>query len=311
MNIQRIHKAFISGRVPYIISIVVFLLFQFLGNNDFGNVILWATAAIQIGISFLLIYFTQSFVIIRSKTLLPGFFFLLFAGTETAFHYNLVGNIAALCVLLCFFFLFGAYQKKDSQVVGFNIALLLTLGSLLWSPLLFFFPLFWYGLFKYQSLNWRTFFASIIGFLTVYLFIFAWAVYSDDLTIFYNKLPKFDIALDLKLLHLSLREYILGGYLFILYILAGSIIFIAGISEKVKTLNTLSFLYISCFVIFIFSLLGTTWENQWILILYVPLSFLVAHFFTLTKRTGVMYLMLFTILVFLGSYIWQVYLPIK
>ncbi|MDR0863360.1 MAG: hypothetical protein LBO74_00315 [Candidatus Symbiothrix sp.] len=308
MNIRKIHKSLVSDRFPLILSIVIFIALRLIGNDNWLAGDLWIAMIIQISIALSLLYLTQTFVIIRQRTLLPAFCYLLLVGTEPLFFYDMKGSVSALIIVFCLFFLFGTYQNPHSQSSAFNISLLLTLGSFYWDPLLFFFPLFWYGMYRFRSFTLKTFFASLMGFILIYLFIFTWSIFQNDLPIFSDSLPKFKSLgnfSDIQLLTYNLKGWLIIGFTTFLVILSGLKIFMSGIAEKIRTMVTLSFLYVFLLLSFIFSLFQGEWEKEWILILYVPLAFLIAHFFTLSYKKWVTWLFLFTIVFFLAAFGWD------
>ncbi|MDR0681512.1 MAG: DUF6427 family protein [Dysgonamonadaceae bacterium] len=302
MDIKKIHKSFVSNRFPLILSIIVFIVLRLLGNENRTSATLWGITIIQIIIAISLLYLNTTFVIIRQRTLLPAFFYLLFTGTEPLLFYDIKGSISALIIVFCLFFLFATYQKTESQAYIFNISILLTLGSFLWTPLLFFFPLFWYGMYRFRSLNIRTLFAGIIGFFMIYLFIFTWSILKNDLSIFLDSFPDFNNSWNIYLFKFNLKEWIIAGFITILFIFSGAKIFMSGVAEKVRAMATLSYLYFFAFLIFIFFLFQNNGEKGWILILYIPVSFLISHFFTLSYKNWTIWLFFFTIIFFLGIF---------
>jgi hypothetical protein len=304
MNIKKIYKSFITGRFPLIATIIIFIALRFL-NENWTSATLWAITIIQIIIAIFLFYLNTTFVIIRQRTLLPAFFYLLLIGTDPSFFYDIEGSFSALIIVFCLFFLFATYQKPESQACAFNISILLTTGSFVWSSLLFFFPLFWYGMYRFRSLNFRTFFAGVTGFLMIYLFIFTWSIFKNDLNIFLDSFPNLDNLWDVHLFNFNPKEWIITGFIAFLFILSGVKIFMSGVAEKVRAMTALGYLCVFALLIFIFALLQNNWEKAWTPIFYVPVSFLISHFFTLSHKNRTIWLFFFTILFFLGMFGWE------
>ena len=300
MNWQKIHKGFVSYRFTLILTLLVFVVLRLSGQGDWLSVSLWGSLIIQVAIALFLMHITQEFGIIRYKTLLPAFFYLLLAGTNPVFFDNLTGSVSCMIVVLCLYFLFSSYQNPLSQANAFNISLLLTLGSFYWFPILSFFPLLWYGMYRFRSLNFRTFFASLMGFALIYLFLFTWSVYKEDWTIFINALPDFRILGNSRLFSFETKEWIMSGWLMLLVILSGVKIFMAGVSEKVQSITALGYLYFLSFFVAALFLVQNQWAKEWLPILYLPLSILYAHYFTLSYQRGVAWLFLMTIGLFLA-----------
>jgi hypothetical protein len=284
---------------------VIFVALRIFGNTNGLSFSLWASMIIQLGASLLLLSLCRIFTIIRQRSLLPAFFYLLLTGTDPLFFYSLTGSIAALIILCCFFFLFSSYQNPRSQINSFNIALLLTVGSFCWTPLLLFFPLFWFGMNRFRNLNLKTFFAGLIGFILVYLFIFTWSVYKGNWDFFLNNLPDFRTLLTVDSINFSLREGICMGFVALLFIISASKALLSDISEKTRTRITLNYLAAFFLVVFILLLFRSEWKSEWLLILYAPISLLIAHFFTFTNKKGFIWLFLFSIVFFLGMFAWK------
>ncbi|GHT38765.1 hypothetical protein FACS189437_00370 [Bacteroidia bacterium] len=277
------------------------------GNGDWLSIPLWGSTFLQIGIALFLLYLTQTFGIVRQKTLLPAFFYLLLAGTHPLFFYDLTGSVSAMVIALSLLFLFNSYQNSLSQGDVFNISLLLTLCSFYWFPILLFFPLFWYGMYRFRSLNFKTFFASLTGFLLIYLFIFTWSIYKGDhLAFFFRMLPDFKTVGTIQLFSFGIKEWITNGFVFLLFILSGVKIFMAGVSEKVQAMTILGYLYVFAFIVYVLYLIQNQWAQEWFLILYIPLSLLFAHYFTLSYKRWTIWLFLLTIVFFLIKYDWGI-----
>jgi hypothetical protein len=258
--------------------------------------------ALQIGIVSLLLYLNQTFIIVRNHTLLPAFFYLLFTGVNPMYHYTWISGMVSLSVLFFFILLFTASLQSYPQGNAFNMAFILTLTSFVWQPLLFFFPLLWFGLSNFHGLNFRSFFASITGFAVIYLFIFTGSIYLEDsLAIFIEKLPDFQALFQFQMpKEFTRQEYITIGALFLLFIMAGINIFVWNISENTKTIISLSFLYIITLLIFIFLLLQAQWKNEWFSVLCIPLSLLISHLFSKPHQRVIIWIMLLTIVFFLA-----------
>jgi hypothetical protein len=293
MNIEKIHRAFINSRALFFTVLLLFVLVRLsVAVDEIGNPAFWGSMVIQIGMALLLLQLNQVFTIIRIQTFLPATFYLLFISSSSLFYFDLSGSLATLCFLLGFWCLFYAYQKPDAQLNAFNIALLLTLGSLLWTPLLFLFPIYWYGFHRLRSFNFKVFFASLTGIIVVYLFIFVWSVYAEDWAIFLSRLPQPDKWFAIQQPDFNLREWITIGFMLLVYIFAGFNLFISGISDKIQTVSILNYMYFSSFILFGLLFLQSEYKSQWALIIYIPAAILISHFFTLSNKRPLQYLML-------------------
>jgi hypothetical protein len=79
----------------------------------------------------------------------------------------------------------------------------------------------------------------------------------------------------------------------------------SGVAEKVRAMTILRYLYVFALLIFIFILLQNDGEKTWTPVFYLPASFLISHFFTLSNKNWTSWLFFFTILFFLGLFGWE------
>lgn len=300
MNIEKIHKQFLTGKLLLFIIVFAFIVVRLYSIGvPFDNLSFWGSLLIQMGIAFFLLQLNHIFNIIQERTFLPAIFYLLFTGGNPLFYCDIKGSVAALCLVLCYYFLFNSYQKPDSQINAMNISIALVLGSLFWTPLLFLFPVFWIGFYRFQCFNGRVFFASLTGFVIVYLFIFTWSIYQRDNTIFFSLLPQLEPLTAIRYPDLTMIEWVTYGFIIFIYLIMGISLFFFNISERVWTISVLRYLYLSVFIIFVILFLQSEYKSSWGLITYVPLALLTGHFFSRSNKKGIHYLLLVFVLFFI------------
>jgi len=301
MNIEKIHKQFLTSRLLLFTIVLAFIAVRLYSNGvQFNNLSFWGCLLIQLGIAFSLLQLNHIFNIIQERTFLPALFYLLFTGINPIFCNDLKGSVAALCLFLSYYFLFNSYQKPKSQINAMNISILLVLGSLLWTPLLFFFPVFWIGFYRFQCFNGRVFFANLTGFFIVYLFVFAWSIFQGDKNIFFSLLPDFNWLFTAYKLNFTVLEWITYGFILLIYIIIGIYLFFIYISEKVWTISALSYLYLSSFFAFIYLFARSEYKSSLGLICFVPVAILTGHFFSRSKKRWIRYLLLIFFLFLIG-----------
>jgi len=301
MNIERVHKQILTSKLLFFAIVFAFVSVRIYSDgNQIDKLSFWGCLLIQMGIAFLLLQLNHIFNIIQGRTFLPALLYLLFIGSNPVFYNDLKGSIAALCLALCYYFLFDSYQKPKSQINAMNISLLLVLGSLLWTPLLIFFPIFWIGFYRFQSFNWRVFFASLTGFLIVYLFVFSWSIFQGDKNIFLSLLPNFGSLFTISKLNFTVLEWITYGFVIFIFIIIGIYLFFIYISEKIWTIFALSYLYLSAFFTLTILFVHSEYKSTLGLICFLPIAILAGHFFSRTNKNSVYYLSLVFFLFFIG-----------
>jgi hypothetical protein len=301
MSIEKVHNWFLSSKLLLSIIVLAFISVQLYPViNHLDNLTLWGSLLIQMAIAFFLLQLNHIFNIIQKRTFLPALFYLLFIGSNPDFYNEIEGSIAALCVVLSFYFLFNCNQNPQSQTNALNISLLLVLGSVLQTSLLLLFPIFWMGFYHFKCFNARVFFANLVGIPVVYLFIFALSLFQGDKNIFFSLLPQFDVLFAVQKPDLTIFEWVTYGLLAVYFVIVSIYLFFFNISERIWTIAVLRFFYFSTLVLFIFYLLQSEYKSTWGLIIYIPIAFVSGHYFSKSNNKSVHYLLLFSFLFFIG-----------
>ena len=114
----------------------------------------------------LLIYLLNNkFTIIRTRTFLPVFIFLLFISVWYQSHYLVFTHLALTFFILSLLVFFNMYRDRYSTEQAFLGTLLLVTGSLILKPLILFVPICWLNFINYNCFSSRTFLASLFGML--------------------------------------------------------------------------------------------------------------------------------------------------
>ena len=307
MSLKHIHNTLISGRSTVITSIILVSVMRLYVQPDLSDIAFWATLLLHIGISLTLLRINYLYTIIRSRTVLPSVLFLLMTTSSPMFYTEWKGSLAVAGTMICMINLFSSYQKPESQINALNIGLILTLCSFAWAPILYLFPLFWCGFYNFQSLNFKTFFASIIGIILVWLFVFVWSICNGGIQIFMNTISGFEGIFELHPLNWNLREWIVFSFVFVLVAISGIKIFLSGISEKIRTETYLKNLFLASICLVTAMIFQSEWDI-WVLLVYLPISFILSHFFTLSTHKITSCTLIFFIIFFVGIYAWRVLL---
>lgn len=130
--------------------------------------LLWGWAACAI-ITYLWAETSNTFSLIRIRTMLTPALYALLAGVAFHLHAFSYSTVVTLCIILSYNSLFRSYQRHDASVPVFHAFLCLSLGSLFLAPLLYFVPFYlWYCIAYLRSLHWRTLWAAILGLVLPY-----------------------------------------------------------------------------------------------------------------------------------------------
>lgn len=294
MDINRIYNATVSGKSVLLLTICGFVLIR-LGWN-FEDIAVAGSVVIRILMALLLMAFNRIFGLIRSHSVLPSVLYLLAMAIDFPDGGGFIPCFVSFCILLSYLFLFHSYRDARSEVQSLNISIILTLCSLFWSPVLFFFPVFWYGFYLLGSWNGRIIPASVLGYVSVYGIIFAYCVYGGCISDFESYLP---CASDLFAFGFSfptVGELIFFVLIFFAYVLTGIELYISDFKETTRAALSLRCLYLHSFFVAVFFLFRPVDVVYRTLIMFIPLSVVIGMVFARTSSTAVKYFLFFLIL---------------
>ena len=137
----------------------------------------------------------------------------------------------------------------------------------------------------------RVFLANLVGIVVICLVLFTVCVSWYKWWMFPGFLPEFEKIFIISKPELSNYEWISLGIILIAYIFAGFNLFVSGISEKVRTLSFLKYMYVSSFIIFFMAFVQSEYRSFWELIAYISIALVLAHYFTLANKLYIKILM--------------------
>ncbi len=304
MDVKKLRLSLVNNRwiLPFCVVItIISRLFSEGFVYDIPNIV---SLLLQVATAIYLLQISHAYSIIRERSILPTIFFLIFAGTGPKIGLN--GSIVCLAVLFCLMQAFRSYQVEKSQPYAFTIAIFLSVASCYaWGPSILFLVYFIISFYQFKSLNVRSFFAFLMGILIVCIFIFSWSVAMDDMDFVFKSIPSIQFSTDT--LQIIWNAFVWDDYLslifmFILFVISIFHFFLNIYREKIKIralISSLIFLTAFCLAGIIFVSGGKT---TFLFIIYIPASILVSHYFTLSKNTVSAWLLIFTLIFYLGIY---------
>lgn len=248
------------------------------------------------GGAFLLHRANYALMLIREKTLLPFVFYVLLISTNPDFLPLKSTSVGVFCLVLAIYQLFISYHDPEAVSKAYNSALILGIGSLLWVHILWFVPMLWWGMFNFRTWNIRTFAASLLGLCTVYWFVLGWCVWQQDYTLFTVPFPTL-----FKIRFLMIRGAGHADWMGIIAIVVLTLAAAVNIMthEYEDNLRTRQFLYfLIALTIWTFGLffLYEQSSEELLEMVCMPVSILLAHFFTVWRGKYTFWLFHFTVL---------------
>lgn len=252
---------------------------------------------LMIGGGYLLYRFNYALGLIREKTFLPFLFFVLLSSTNPDFLSLRVTSIVFFCMLLAIYQLFTSYHNPSSTMNAFKATLLIAVSSLLWTPVLWFLPLCWIGMYNFRCLTSKTFMASVLGGVVVYWFVLGWTVWEMDFSVF--TIP-FDWLFSFGFTHFNPEErwtdWVSLIYTVILAVIAFFNIRTHEHEDSLRSRQFLSFLMLFFIWALILAGICENYAEEFIHLASMPVTILYAHFFTSRRNRYTFWLFLFTIL---------------
>jgi hypothetical protein len=231
-------------------------------------------------IGLFLVQFNEVFSFIRTRTMLPYFFFIILMGSNINTHEFSFGQISCIFLLLALWQVFSIYQQRNPVKQTFNIGFFLALASFFTVEIIFFIPIFWFGMIRLNSFTLKTFLASLLGFICPYSLFLSIAYLQSDVMTYVNLIS--------NQFHFEF-SFFNHSFVFILYIGTITIESLFAIlnlvnrsfSDKIKVSRMLGFVSI-CFVFSIVLFLFMSNKSAIIFTLTgIFSSILYAHYFSL------------------------------
>lgn len=248
---------------------------------------LWINQAIcfllHLTIGYFLISLNNTFGIIRIRASVQTSVYLLLMAACPALHILSTGDAAAVALLLSIFFLFASYQNPNGTQELFESFILLGVGSLAFPQLTLFAPILWMGAFSFQSLTVRSFMASVLGWSLPYWFILGYSFFTEQMELFYRPFQELVSFQPPQLNILYPWEIATLSYCLILYLISSVYVFINSHKDKIRTRLYLRFLILICFCLLAFIFLQPVHCANLLPLLFVCVSILIGHMFTLTN----------------------------
>lgn len=311
---DRLLSTLISGRfaiigtviLTFLLALILFctlpvdnnLLFGFL-DGRFSILINWGIVTVTATLIFML---NNQYQIIRERTKLTFFFPLFFATCTVINSLPCSYALAGLCIVAAFFPLFLSYQKDNATEEIFNSAILFSIASLLYIHLLLCFPLFYWGFYQFRSLKWRSFFASIIGFMAPYWMIIGYYLISGKSELIY--FPAKSFLTDFK----HPTDFAWHAATLLIITMSSSFIAIAQILRNTYhcKIQARIFLQFTIWLQIICLLLTYLYPNEsvlYIYLFYLSATPLLAHLFTLLRNKFVSILFYLLVAIYLLYFI--------
>jgi hypothetical protein len=232
---------------------------------------------------FLLVRLNTRLIFINNRSYLPALFFILITAS--------VPDLQRLnpVIFSCFFLLlalekiFVSYQASKLAYDYFTAAFYISVGSMFYPFLAFFFPVIWISLAIMKPFNWREWLFTILGFLLPVFFVssYYYLLYNQPLRIISDINAAF--GYNYKTPEYPLPVVIFFGVILFLIVLASQFILRTFAAKKIlprKAFTIFFWLFINAILVYLFVSKASI---EIIFLAAIPVSYLLAHYFALLK----------------------------
>lgn len=151
-------------------------LYQMVSSMLEGKVFLSKFLALSLLVinALLLSRLNMKFIVLKSRTYLPAFIFLLVVSSYLPLQQLNPAVFASLFMLFAIEAILGTFKREGLAYEYFLASFLISMGSLFYARGAFLMLIIWIGLSLFRNIRWREWVYTLIGFLIPYLFLFSW-----------------------------------------------------------------------------------------------------------------------------------------
>lgn len=245
-----------------------------------------ASALMLIAIAAVVNYINAQHVFIRRRTLLPSAIVILLFSCMPSELMMSPYYIGALSMVIIIGALFESHSRSYKQLSACKITFHLMLGSLFAPILLLYLPVIWICMARVRSLSIKAFFASVFTVLIVYIPVFSFFLFTNNLDEFYRP---FLVVSDvnwalLPVLEYNTIEFVLLGVLLSLYVLILLDNSVNSFKDKIRVRVFSATITIIVFFSFLFTLLLNIDSATTLFIGLAAGALQVGHFFSLAEK---------------------------
>ncbi len=262
-----------------------------------------ASSVLVIIIAIMVTVINVKYIIIRERTLLPAGFVLVLFSSHPVFLTINPYYIGILFFLWAMSAMFDAYQIRTSAFACAHICFTLALGSLFVSSLLWFYFIFLIGFSTMRILNMKSFIASLFSFLVLYVPIFTFYLYTENLDAFFK--PFSEMTLDaiskIPLISFDAVDIVFVGFGIFVFIAMSINNYMNRHKDRIKTREYILFFSLLVIVTFLLYILLNIQSLMAIYVCFIGFCFLQAHYFALVRNNFSLLLFILCVAFYLSA----------
>lgn len=251
------------------------------GNALLGTIL---SFILFMSLAFYLANFNTRLFFITERTLLPASLYVLAGGFLVSTHVFNPVFPATLLLLISMDSVMASYRKTGIAYNYFNASLFLSVGSLFYFNIIWFFPVILIGIFLIRTFSLRELILSLFGLLAPYIVVFAvYYISGSEIQLFANLLIN-------NIVNPSAQYY--WSPLLITILLIGTLLLIISLihlirifpTKKIKTRKTFSLLIWILIIALAVYFLVPSASVELIYVVLIPFVYIISHFIVFVKN---------------------------
>lgn len=260
---------------------------------------------------FLIMRFDNRYIFLTNRSFLPSTVFLLIS---CSLPQNLIMQPALIGMLFLFiahYKILGIYKNEEALSQAFDAAIAVSIGSLFYFPLIFYYVFILISILILGPVSWRVWVSSLFGLIIPYLITFAlYFIIGIKLDYFlFNIKSNF---LQSSVAELSLKDYIPVFYILFMVIVSGFYFVRKFATLNIANRNYFTVLIFSFIVSVLLFLFLPSVSLEIFVMAAIPSSVAFAHYFYYSRLsfwTNVVFVMFLIINTFNYFHVWEILLP--
>ena len=235
-------------------------------------------------LSFLILKLNVQYAFIRSRTFLPPSLFVLITSGMVDLRAMHPVYLAALFLILSINRIFNTYDKESIHSNAFDSGVFLSIGSLFYFNLVFFFPLLWISFIILRpNVNWREYILTTLGFILPWLAALAFYLTTDRTDELIQTI-KANFTSHQVFLRENLPIQIYIGFLFLLTLLASFFLLTQYDGKKISSRRYFKAFFWIFLISIVLVFANPAVSEEIIIILAIPLTYLISNYLIFMKR---------------------------
>lgn len=234
--------------------------------------------------AFLIIQISTRFQFLRSRSGLPGIIYLLTVSAFPSMHTLHPVHLASLFVFLALISIFDTYHHSNTIPDTFNAAFFLSVGSLFYFPTIFLFPITWISIAVLQKGdNWRLLFIPLVGFAVPWFIAGSVYYLNDMLPQLFSVVQENIHTANINIINTFSFQLLSGLFIFLAVLGSSSILSRYDVKKISSRKYFIIFYWMVAFLV-VSILFSRSVGIEAIILLAIPFSYFIAHFFIFAKN---------------------------